>query len=828
MKQYNPKAIETKWQKEWNRSKLYEVSEDPNKPKAYITAMFPYPSGTGLHVGHVRNYSITDTLARYHRQKGCNVLTTVGWDAFGLPAENYAIKTGIHPAKVTAENIVNFKSQLKRIGMSYDWSREINTTDPQYYKWTQWIFLQLFENNLAYQAESLQWWCPECKTVLANEQVIDGCCWRHEDIPAEKKRLKQWFFRITEYAEDLLAGLDDLPEWPEKIKSMQRNWIGKSQGAEIDFKVDNSDKTIKTFTTRIDTIYGATYLVLAPEHPLVDELATKDNQSDVDKYVSKAVLKSEIDRQDEDKPKTGVFTGSYAINPVNQEKIPIWVADYVLMGYGSGAIMAVPAHDMRDYDFAAKYELPIINVINPNNKSDSQEQEDSGDEREIYTGEGLLTNSDKYNGISSEDMRPQVIDDLSKQGLAEAKTTYKLRDWLISRQRYWGVPIPIIHCQDCGPVAVPEDQLPVELPEVDSFIPTGGERSVLATIDSWVNVDCPECGGAAQRETDTMDGYACSSWYYLRYTDANNDKSAWDKENSDYWMPLDYYCGGDHAVSHLLYSRFWMRFFYDQGLVSIKEPVKRLVFNGYINAEGGVKMSKSKGNVVDPLDIIDSGYGADSLRLYELFIAPYELNASWDPQGVVGTYRFLNRVWNVSREYLEDSRNASDNNQEVESEMLVQTHRTIKKVTDDLDRLSFNTAIAGLMEYVNYLYKAKESLSPNQNNQSWQFAIENLLLLLAPFAPHITEELWSEVSGKDSIHLSNWPKWDDKYLSEDEVTIIIQINGKLRGQVNIAKGSSEEDIEAAARKESSVQSYLEGKEIKKAVVVPDKLINFVI
>ncbi|MEX0934404.1 MAG: leucine--tRNA ligase [Candidatus Saccharimonadales bacterium] len=825
MKQYNPKSIETKWQQQWSKDRLYEVSEDSDKPKAYITAMFPYPSGTGLHVGHVRNYSITDTLARYHRQKGYNVLTTIGWDAFGLPAENYAIKTGTPPAKVTAENIVNFKSQLKRIGMSYDWSREINTTDPKYYKWTQWIFLQLFKNNLAYQAESLQWWCPECKTVLANEQVIDGCCWRHEDTPAEKKRLKQWFFKITEYVEDLLAGLDDLPEWPEKIKSMQRNWIGKSEGAEIHFKVDGLDKSIKTFTTRADTIYGATYIVLAPEHPLVDELTTKDNKPDVEDYVSKAMLKSEIDRQDEEKSKTGVFTGSYGINPANNAKLPIWVADYVLMGYGSGAIMAVPAHDNRDYQFATKYDLTIVNVITPNSKD---QDSDTSSEDGVYIGEGLVENSDKYDGINSEDMRSQVVNDLSKQGLAEAKTTYKLRDWLISRQRYWGVPIPIIHCQDCGPVAMPEEQLPVELPEVDSFIPTGGERSVLATVETWVNVDCPECGGPAQRETDTMDGYACSSWYYLRYTDANNDDAAWDKKKADYWMPLDYYCGGDHAVSHLLYSRFWMRFFYDQGLVSIKEPVKRLVFNGYINAEGGAKMSKSKGNVVDPLDIIDSGYGADSLRLYELFIAPYELDAAWDPQGVVGTYRFLNRVWNVSQEYIA-SKDTSSSNKEVESEMLVQTHKTIKKVTEDLDRLSFNTAIAALMEYTNYLHKAKEKLSPNKDNKSWQSAIESLLLLLAPFAPHITEELWSEVSGsRDSIHLSSWPKWDDKYLSEDEVTIIIQVNGKLRGQVNVAKGSSQEDIEAAARQEKSLQPHIEGQDIKKVIAVPDKLINFVV
>ncbi len=819
MKAYNPKSIESKWQQTWNKDKLYEVSEDSSKDKAYITAMFPYPSGTGLHVGHVRNYSITDTLARYHRQKGYNVLTTIGWDAFGLPAENYAIKTGTPPAQSTAENIASFKSQLQKIGMSYDWSREINTTDPKYYKWTQWIFLQLFKNGLAYQAESLQWWCPECKTVLANEQVENGCCWRHEDTPAEKKQLKQWFFKITEYVEELLSGLDDLPEWPEKIKSMQRNWIGKSEGAELTFAVEGSDEEIKTFTTRADTIFGATYIVLAPEHPLVERLTNEDQRDEVEEYISQALLKTEIDRQDEDKPKTGVFTGSYGINPANSDKLPIWVADYVLMGYGTGAIMAVPAHDSRDNQFAKQYDLPIIEVVKP--------QEQQAEDAEVYTGDGKMVNSSKYDGLNSTDMRDKIVKDLSKLNMAETKTTYRLRDWLISRQRYWGVPIPMIHCQSCGPVPVPEDQLPVELPEVDSFVPTGETMSVLAGLESWVNVECPKCGGEGRRETDTMDGYACSSWYYLRYTDANNDKEAWTKERADYWMPIDYYCGGDHAVSHLLYSRFWTKFFHKQGLISAQEPVKRLVFNGYINAEGGAKMSKSKGNVVDPLEIINSGYGADSLRLYELFIAPYDLNASWDPQGVVGTYRFLNRVWNIVNEYI-DGNDEGGSDESTNSNLLTQTHKTIKKVTEDLDSLSFNTAIAALMEFTNYLYKAKDELPINNQHQTWQEAIESLLLLLAPFAPHISEELWSQIGHKGSIHTSKWPKYQDKHLLEDKVTIVLQVNGKVRSQLEVPPGTSDEELERLAREDAKISEIIKGNNVKKVVVVSNKLVNIVL
>ncbi|MBC7746638.1 leucine--tRNA ligase, partial [Pedobacter sp.] len=646
MKRYNPAEIEPKWQTIWADTKLYEVTEDETRDKTYVTAMFPYPSGAGLHVGHVRNYSITDVIARYHRQQGKNVLSTIGWDAFGLPAENYAIKTGVSPQESTATNIANFKVQLQRIGVSYDWTREINTTDPSYYKWTQWIFTQLFARDLAYQAERLQWWCPECKTVLANEQVINGgYCWRHEETLVIKKNLKQWFFKITDYADELLAGVDEL-DWPEKIKSMQRNWIGKSQGAEIEFRVADQDEVVKVFTTRADTLYGASFLVLAPEHELVASLTTDEHHGDVEQYVTSAIKKSDIERQETNREKTGVFTGSYAINPLTGETIPIWVADYVLTGYGTGAIMAVPAHDERDHAFATKFELPIVEVI----------EKPADFNADCYYGEGVLKNSGVYDGLQTAEAREQIVAHLAREGRGYETTNYRMRDWLISRQRYWGAPIPIIYCAEHGAVAVPENDLPVVLPEVERYAPDGSGKNVLASVEEWVNTTCPTCGGPATRETDTMDGYACSSWYFLRYTDAHNDEQAWDPAKANYWMPIDYYCGGDHAVSHLLYSRFWMRVFADLGLIATSrtEPVKKLVYNGYINAADGAKMSKSKGNVVDPLVLIDAGYGADALRIYELFIAPFDLDAAWDDRGIAGTYRFLNRLWTLVQEHSEN------------------------------------------------------------------------------------------------------------------------------------------------------------------------------
>ena len=639
MQRYNPSAIEPKWQKVWEDQKVNEVDVDETKPKTYVSGMFPYPSGAGMHTGHAFSYSIVDTLARFYRQQGHNVLNPMGWDTFGLPAENYAIKTGTAPAKVTAENIANFKKQFKRMGVSIDWTREINTSDPSYYKWTQWVFTKLFERGLAYQKESLQWWCPVDKTVLANEQVEGGHCWRCGSL-VEKKSMKQWFFKITEYADSLLEEIDGL-DWPQKIKTAQTNWIGKSQGAEIEFALASGEEVITVFSTRPDTIFGASFLVLAPEHPLAKQLGAGDFVEPLTRYIDDAVKKSEIERTNDTKEKTGVFTGSYAINPATGEKVPIWVADYVLGGYGTGAIMAVPAHDERDFAFAEKFGLPVVEVV----------ESDKNDGELISHGEGPLINSGQFDGMMSSDAREEIVAWLEQRQLGRAKTTYKMRDWLISRQRYWGAPIPIIHCADHGAVAVPEDQLPVILPEIEDYAPKGDGKSALARAEDWVNTTCPECGKPARRETDTMDGYACSSWYLLRYADPQNTERAWDPAKVNYWNPLDFYVGGDHAVAHLLYVRFWTHVFNDMGLVDFKEPVKKLVYHGYINAEDGTKMSKSKGNVIDPLDVIDQGYGADALRTYVLFMGPVELDAAWSSKGIAGIYRFLNRVWTLVQEY---------------------------------------------------------------------------------------------------------------------------------------------------------------------------------
>jgi leucyl-tRNA synthetase len=808
MQRYNPNEIEPKWQKKWADDKLYEVTEDSGKPKRYVTAMFPYPSGAGLHVGHVRNYSITDALARFERQNGKNTLTTIGWDGFGLPAENYAIKTGTPPAVSTAANIANFKSQLSRLGMSYDWSRELNTTDPGYYKWTQLLFAKLFERGLAYQKESLQWWCPVDKTVLANEQVEAGKCWRcgNEVI---KKSMKQWFFKITDYADELLDGIDDL-EWPEKIKTMQRNWIGRSRGAAIRFAVD--DETLEVFTTRPDTLFGATFLVLAPEHPLLETLTTGDRKEAVTNYKNQAVKKSEIERQ-ENKEKTGVFTGAYAVNPINGENIPVWVADYVLMGYGTGAIMAVPAHDERDNEFAKKFELPIVRVV-----------DNAAADDEFTHDEGELMNSGEYDGLSTSEARERIVADLAKQEIAEERTNYKMRDWLISRQRYWGAPIPIIHCPEHGAVAVPASDLPVLLPEVKNYEPDGSGKGVLAKETDWLNVACPVCGEPAERETDTMDGYVDSSWYIFRYADAQNTEEPWDAEKVNYWAPLDFYCGGDHAVAHLLYVRFWTRAFRDMGLLNFDEPIRKLVYNGYIYASDGTKMSKSKGNVVDPLEVIESGYGADALRTYELFIGPYEQDTQWDAGGVAGTHRFLSRIWTLVQEF-----DAADGTGNTGGTATIQRsiHKTIKKVSEDLGRQNFNTAIAAMMECVNELYKVKAEFG-YASQADWRYALKSLTQLLAPFAPHITEELWQQLGGEISVHVATWPGYEDKYLVTDTLKIVVQVNGKLRGTLDVPTDATEDIVIRRAQDDAKVAPYLEGATVKKTIYVPGKLVNFVI
>ena len=808
MRRYNPTEIEPKWQQIWAEDARYRAKDFDDKPKYYVTGMFPYPSGAGMHTGHFFEHSIVDAVARFRRALGHNVVYPMGWDSFGLPAENYAIKTGTAPAVVTKQNIANFKNQLTRVGASIDWSREINTTDPEYYKWTQWVFTQMFERGLAYQKESLQWWCPVDKTVLANEQVEGGKCWRCGS-EVEKKSMKQWFFKITDYADELLKEIPDL-NWPEKIKTAQTNWIGRSQGAEIDFVVDGSNDFITVFSTRPDTLFGATFLVLAPEHPLAKGLATDEMRESVEKYIDDAVKKSEIERQSEGKEKTGVWTGSYAVNPVNGEKIPIWVADYVLGGYGTGAVMAVPAHDERDFMFAEKYELPIVDVIEKSTEFDEK----------IYHGEGVLVNSGQFDGMHTSEAREEIVAWLEQQGVGQNKVTYKMRDWLISRQRYWGAPIPIIHCDEHGAVPVPADQLPVVLPEVEDYTPKGDGKSVLARETDWVNTTCPTCGKPAKRETDTMDGYACSSWYLLRYTDSQNAKQAWDPAKADYWSPVDMYIGGDHAVAHLLYVRFWNHVFYDMGLVPEKEPVKQLVYHGLIQAEDGTKMSKSKGNVVDPLEVIDAGYGADALRTFELFLGPINENSNWSSKGIAGVYRFLNRVWTLVQEYDESDKAGGADSKKLDT----LTHATTKKVTDDIRRLSFNTAIAALMEYVNDLYKLKtEGFTAD-----WQQPLETLVTLLQPFAPHMTAELWEQLGRDTQLDFEQWPSWDESKIISDTMMIIVQVNGKLRAKLELASDTPEEDIKAAALADEHVQQFLGDKKPTKVIYVPGRLVSIVV
>lgn len=826
MRRYNPSEIEPKWQQVWATDKRYEVRRDDQKQKFYISGMFPYPSGAGMHTGHAFEHAIVDATARFERAHGKNVLNPMGWDAFGLPAENYAIKTGTAPAEVTKVNIANFTHQLRRMGVSTDWSREINTTDPGYYKWTQWIFTQLFERGLAYQKEANQWWCPVDKTVLANEQVEAGRCWRCETV-VEKRAMKQWFFKITEYADALLEELPNL-DWPAKIKTAQSNWIGRSQGAEITFSIEgsNSEKSITVFSTRPDTIFGATFLVVAPEHPIVKSLANVDTYEAVSAYIEQSIKKSEVERMAETKVKTGVFTGSYALNPATGEKMPIWVADYVLGGYGTGAIMAVPAHDERDLAFAEAFDLPVVQVI---------ERPDVDTGPLPYTGEGVLINSGAYSGMSSSEVREEIVSWLEEQNIGQSKVSYKMRDWLVSRQRYWGAPIPIVHTDEHGPIAVSKESLPIELPHVQQYAPTG-EGSVLASLDDWVKVwinietgetisrreDKPNGSGwvAGTRETDTMDGYACSSWYLLRYTDPQNANEAWNRQLVDYWAPLDMYVGGDHAVAHLLYVRFWTHVFYDLGLTGFKEPVKKLVYHGYINAEDGTKMSKSKGNSVDPLEVIDQGYGADALRTYELFLGPIDENSNWSPRGIAGVYRFLNRVWTLTQEFID----AEEGGSAAHAELVALRHRTVKKVSMDVRRLNFNTAIASLMEYVNQLYKLKN----NGFTPEWREPIEVLVQLLAPFAPHLSAELWQQLGNGEMLDTAPWPVWDEALTTTETITLVVQVNGKVRAKLLVEKAADQAAIEKLALAEPNVTSFVGSKQPTKIIYVPGRLINIVV
>lgn len=811
MRRYNPSEIEAAWQARWTDEKRYRAKDFDDRQKFYISCMFPYPSGAGMHVGHAMEHSIVDAVARFERSHGKNVLNPLGWDAFGLPTENYAIKTGISPQEATANFTKSFKKQISRLGSSIDWSREIDTSDPEYYRWTQWVFTKLFEKGLAYQKESLQWWCPVDQTVLANEQVIDGKCWRcgNEVI---KKSMKQWFFKITDYADQLL---DEIPEldWPDKIKTAQTNWIGRSMGAEVEFKVSDSDQKITVFTTRPDTLFGATFLTLAPENPLIAELANDETRDLVNQYIQDSVKKSEIERSNADKQKTGVFTGSYATNPVNGQKIPIWVADYVLWGYGTGAVMSVPAHDERDFAFAEKFDLPIVQVVE---RPDSNTEGD-----QAYSGDGVLVNSGTFSGQESSQVRENIVAWLEQQKIGSSKVTYKMRDWLISRQRYWGAPIPVVHCAEHGAVAVPESELPVILPKVDDFAPKSDGKSPLARQTDWLETTCPKCGGKATRETDVMDGYACSSWYLLRYTDPKNAEQAWAPEKADYWAPVDYYVGGDHATAHLLYVRFWNHVFYDLGLVPQQEPVKKLVYHGLVQAEDGRKMSKSLGNVIDPLDTIDQGYGADALRTFLLFVGPIDENSAWSSSGIAGVYRFLNRVWVLAQEYM-----AADKLPELASDADLERirHQLVKKVTDDYRQLHFNTAIAALMEATNELYKLKT----DGFSEAWGEVLSTMTQLLGVPAPHMAAELWQQLGHEDWLDTAAWPSWDDAKIVSDSMTIAVQVNGKLRATIEVAVDASKEDIEAAALADNNVKTHLDNKQPSKIIYVPGRLVSLVV
>jgi leucyl-tRNA synthetase len=967
MKKYEPKVIEPKWQKIWQETNLYTADLESDKLKYIAMSMFNYPSGAGLHVGHAMNFTISDVKARFKRQQGYESYHPVGWDSFGLPAENYAIKVGVSPQESMATIIPNYHKQYQAMGWSNDWEKEIATHTPEYYKWTQWIFSKMYEQKLAYQDARMQWWCNKCQTVLANEQVTsDNKCWRHEgkdDPVIEKKEVKQWFFKITDYADELLEATDDL-DWTESVKLAQKNWIGRSEGAEIRFSVQNYSDEITVFTTRADTLFGVTFMVLAPEHELATKIASPEQEDQVSDYIKLSAKKTEVERQAA-KEKTGVFTGAYAINPINNEAVPIYVADYVLGGYGTGAIMAVPAHDERDREFAIKFNLPIKQVVAPYFPPDPGEEwvdgyeiaernnvaiavkhwsedkylclkwnvpgknwkslvmggiedgetpeqaairelaEETGyidvtvekvdpinyiskycaehkkknrktntsqvfiklnsgkqhgeklddqhhdaiwlDKNEMldfinlsnhkYTAETALgldhkvkfseviVNSSEYNDLSVEEAKLKIVSDLEKKGLAKLKVNYKMRDWSVSRQRYWGAPIPIINCNQCGPVLVPDSDLPVVLPELTDFAPSGDGRSALARAKDWLKVSCPECGGEGERETDTLDTYICSSWYMFRYLDPHNQEKIFDSEIANKWMPIDFYNGGDHATAHLLYARFVTRFFHKLGLVDKPEPFKQMLFNGKVTAHDGAAFSKTLGNGPDPLEIINSGYGADALRTYIMFAAPLELGARWDAQGVPGAYRFLNRLWNLTQEYLE----AGDTklNDDEAKKLLIVANKTTKKVSEDLEKSLYNTAIASCMAALNDLTKLKTEITFGKND-AWTEAIETILMCVAPFAPHITDELWQQLGHSDSINKDHWPELDENYLQEDEITIALMVNGKLRAELKLNKDADKAEMEKAALANPRIQEFLNEREPKKVIVVPGKLVNFVV
>ena len=802
---YNHKNIEKKWQDYWEDNKIFKTDDDSKKPKYYVLDMYPYPSGAGLHVGHPLGYIATDIIARFKRHKGFNVLHPMGWDAFGLPAEQYAIKTGTHPSKTTRENVKNFKRQIKMLGFSYDWDREINTTDPDYYKWTQWIFLQLYKKDLAYEAEVPVNWCPELKAVLANEEVVDG----KSDIgghPVLRVPMRQWMLKITDYAESLLDGLDDL-DWPHSVKELQRNWIGRSEGAHIDFEVPSIKEHIRVFTTRHDTLFGATYMVIAPEHPLVSKLVTDEQKEAVDLYIEEASKKSDLDRTDLNKDKTGVFLGNYAINPVNSAKMPIWISDYVIMGYGTGAIMAVPGQDQRDWDFAKKFELNIIRTVETKDNFDG----------EAYSGDGPAINSDFLDGLYIADAKEKIIKWLEEEKKGERAVQYKLRDWLFSRQRYWGEPIPIIH-KNGKPVPLDESDLPLELPEIDKYEPSGSGESPLANIKEWVEVRDANKEIVGLRETNTMPQWAGSCWYYLRFIDPINPKKGWDTQKEKYWMPVDLYIGGaEHAVLHLLYSRFWHHVLYDLGLVSTKEPFKKLFNQGMILGTDGLKMSKSRGNVINPDETVDV-YGTDSLRIYEMFMGPLDKGKPWSTSGLQGCSRFIKKLWGI---LVDDEGHISNNITNIESDKKTNQllHQMIMKVSVNLDKLHFNTCVSEFMIFTNHIQKLDEI-----NRE----LIKTFIILINPFMPHLAQELWELIDENNELSYEPWPKYNKHLTQLNSIKIAVQINGKRRSEIDISTKDSESEVISKAKNDDKVSLFIEGKVIIKEIYVHQKIVNFVI
>ncbi|MDR0411706.1 MAG: leucine--tRNA ligase [Treponema sp.] len=804
MPKYPFSEIESKWQKYWEENKTFKTEEDPTFPvekRRYVLDMFPYPSAQGLHVGHPEGYTATDIYCRYLRAAGYNVLHPMGFDAFGLPAENYAIKTGTHPAATTAANIDKFRAQIKALGFSYDWDREVSTCDADYYKWTQWIFLKLFEKGLAYESDSPINWCPSCKTGLANEEVKDGVCERC-GAKVTRKRIRQWILKITAYAERLLEDLDGL-DWPEPVKLMQRNWIGRSEGANVFFAIDGFPNKLDIYTTRPDTLFGVTYMVLAPEHPLIEKITSPAQKAVVSNYLEEAAKKSDLERTDLAKTKTGVFSGAFAINPVNKEKVPIWIADYVLISYGTGAIMAVPAHDERDWEFAKTFDLPIRTVVVGERMVNVDVEP-----KECTVANGYSVNSGQFSGLSTDEAKRRITEWIEACGWGKKAVNYKLRDWIFSRQRYWGEPIPVVHCEKCGVVSVPESELPLRLPDIQSYTPTGTGESPLASIEDWVNTVCPKCSGAAKRETNTMPQWAGSCWYYLRYLDPRNPGAFADKDKIMYWMPVDLYVGGtEHAVLHLLYARFWHKVLFDLGVVNTKEPFQRLVNQGMILGEDNQKMSKSRGNVINPDNIIHE-YGADSMRVYEMFMGPLEVSKPWATAGLVGVSRFLERLWNIGEKVGQS---------EIALPLLKLLHKTIKKVSQDTASLNFNTAISQMMIYSGELVKME-----TVPIVLW----EPLVIMSAAYAPHLGEELWRKLGRTESVSSAAWPVWDEALTLDDETTVVVQVNGKIRDKFVVAMGTPNAELEKTALASSAVQKWLAGRVVK-TIVVPDKLVNIV-